>query len=104
MKEKTKSSGLQSLRGPAATALRDGLHYAVIIFVLLVAGVYGFVLYRVYTLANAKPSDAAVSAQVQASATPHIDATAAQQLQALQDNSVNVQTLFNQARSNPFQE
>lgn len=80
------------------------LRFAVIFFVLLLAGVYGFVLWRVQSLANVQPSDTDVSTQVKLSATPHIDQTTVQQMQNLQDNSVSVHTLFDQARSNPFQE
>lgn len=104
MKENTNRSALKPLQDTAGLLLHNLRRYAVLIFVLLVTGVYGFVLYRVYNLSSAQPDDAAVSAQVKASATPHIDSTVVRQLQALQDNSVNVQSLFNQARSNPFQE
>jgi len=78
--------------------------YTVLFFVLLLAIVYGFVLYRIATLSNAQPNDSDVAAQVKASAVPHIDPNVVKDIQALQDNSVNVQTLFNQARDKPFQE
>lgn len=78
--------------------------FAFVLFVLLLAAVYGFVLLRVQTLSNIQPSDSEVNTQVQASATPHVNPTTVQQMQTLQDNSVSVRTLFNQARSNPFQE
>lgn len=78
--------------------------YAVALFLLLLVAVYGFVLLRVLELRNVQPSDADVTAQVQASVTPHVDPTVVKQMQALQDNSVNVQALFDQARNNPFQE
>lgn len=87
-----------------AAAGRQLKRYAVPLFLLLVAGVYGFLAYRAVTLARAQPTDAAVTAQVKASAAPHINAAAAQQLQDLQDNSVTVRTLFDEARNNPFQE
>jgi hypothetical protein len=91
---------LSSLRLIAPKLLR----FTVVFFVLLLAGVYGFVLLRVQTLSNVQPSDADVSAQVKLSATPHINPTVIQQMQALQDNSVSIHALFDQARSNPFQE
>ena len=104
MKNDKNHSPLKSLQTVAADLLHGLRRYAVVVFVLLLAAAYGIVLFRAYTFANAQPDDAAVSAQVKASAAPHIDPTAIQQLQALQDNSVNVQSLFNQTRSNPFQE
>ena len=78
--------------------------YTVVFFLLLIASVYGFVLFRISVLSSTQPSDSEVSTQVQASPAPHIDPTAVQQIQNLQDNSVSVQTLFSQTRSNPFQE
>jgi hypothetical protein len=77
--------------------------YTVILFSLLLLAVYGFVLMRISSLINAEPSASAISAQAQTVAIPHINPNTVQQIQNLQSNSVNVQALFNQARTNPFQ-
>lgn len=77
--------------------------YIFVIFMVFILGLYGFLFLRISALSNAQPSPAAVSSQVQAAQIPHIDQSVVNQLQSLQDNSVNVQALFNQARSNPFQ-
>lgn len=75
--------------------------YAVLLFFLLLAGVYGFLIFRINSLSNATPTDSSPVSTVQ---VPHIDPTVVKQLQQLQDNSVSVKSLFDQARSNPFQE
>jgi hypothetical protein len=72
-------------------------------FLLLVAALYGFLLLRITTLSNAQPDTTEISTEI-SKLTPHIDEKAAAQLQGLEDNSVNVQTLFNDARNNPFGE
>jgi hypothetical protein len=77
--------------------------YSLAIFIVFVACLYGFLLLRIHTLNTAEPSQDSVTSQVQAAHIPHIDPQTIQQLQSLQDNSVNVQALFNQARNNPFQ-
>lgn len=77
--------------------------YSLIIFIVFVACLYGFILFRVNSLTNAEPLATDVSEQVKAAAVPHIDQAVVKKLQALQDNSVSVQSLFDQARSNPFQ-
>jgi hypothetical protein len=77
--------------------------YGLVIFIVFVASLYGFLMYRISTLGSTQPSADAVSSQVQAARIPHIDQSVVNQLQSLQNNSVNVQALFNQARSNPFQ-
>ena len=85
----------------AARRLR---RYNVLLFLAFVALLYGFILLRVNTLTNAEPSSDSVSSQVQAAHVPRIDPAIVKQLQSLQDNSVSVKSLFNQARNNPFQE
>jgi len=77
--------------------------YSLIIFIVFVASLYGFLVFRISTLSNAQPSQDAVSSQVKKAKVPHIDESVVKQLQSLEDNSVNVKTLFNQARNNPFQ-
>lgn len=76
--------------------------YSFLFFLLFLAAIYGFVLYRINTLAAAEPSDSATSQAI--SKTPRIDEKVVVQLENLKDNSVSVQTLFDEARSNPFQE
>jgi hypothetical protein len=78
--------------------------YRIFLFFLLLAAVYGFLFYRIGALNNAEPDPASLTAQNQTAQVPRIDPDVVKQLQQLQDNSVNVQTLFDQARSNPFQE
>ena len=77
--------------------------YSFTLFIVFVVCLYGFLLFRVNSLGNAQPMTADVNKQVNAAAIPHIDQAVVKQLQSLQDNSVNVQSLFDQARSNPFQ-
>lgn len=77
--------------------------YRVLGFVLVVAVLYGFVLMRINTLGSVEPMDDAVAEQVKAARVPHINETVVEQLESLEDNSVSVKTLFNEARSNPFQ-
>jgi hypothetical protein len=76
--------------------------YKVFIFFLLVASLYGYILWRINVFSNA-PADPAQEA-AQKSAQPHIDAATVEKIQSLQDNSVSVQSLFDSARQNPFNE
>jgi hypothetical protein len=83
--------------------LRQLNRYNVIFFLAFVAVLYGLVLLHINSLDNQQPSGQAVSSQVKAANVPHIDPTVVKQIQSLQDNSVSVQSLFDQARNNPFQ-
>ncbi len=78
--------------------------FVVLIFILIVAVLYGFLVFRVKTLANKEPSDDSVQDKLQTVQRPRIDTSTLNKIQQLQDNSVDVQALFKQARDNPFQE
>jgi hypothetical protein len=77
--------------------------YKVLIIIVLVVSIYGFLIWRIDSLNNVQPSSDAVTAQVNPLRTAHIDKQTISQLESLRDNSVNVQSLFDQARNNPFQ-
>jgi hypothetical protein len=72
-------------------------------FLVLVGLIYAILFFRINSLVNQQPSDTAVTSQVKAAKVPHIDEAVVEQLQSLQDNSVSVQSLIDEARSNPFQ-
>ena len=94
---------LRDLSDKITTALRVVKPYSLFIFLAFVLCIYGFVLLRTHELNNQQPSEDAVASHVKAARLPHIDQTVVQQLKTLHDNSVSVQSLFNQSRSNPFQ-
>lgn len=78
--------------------------YAVIWFLLLLTAVYGFVAMQILAANNAQPADDSVQSQIKSTASPHIDQKVVDKLLSLQDHSVNVKTLFEEARNNPFKE
>lgn len=83
--------------------LRQAIRYRKLYFLVLVALVYGFVIMRIMSLRSQEPNQTDVSSATTV-AQPHIDQATVNKIKQLQDNSVNVQALFNQARQNPFQE
>ncbi len=97
-----KKLDIQSLKIQAALVVQKARRFSVVGFLVLVAVLYGFVLLRISSLSNAQPSSDSVTSQVKAAQVPHIDQAVVKQLESLHDNSVNVQALFNEARSNPF--
>lgn len=84
--------------------LAKAKQYSAVIFCVFIGLIYIFVIYRVQVLNSSEPSAADVASQSKTAQVPHIDPRVLSQLQQLQDNSVNVQSLFNQARNNPFGE
>jgi len=83
--------------------LKQSSRYRITFFIVFVGVVYGFVIYQVYNLSSPPADPNAVTSDV-TNLTPHIDKAVAQRLQSLQDNSVNVRSLFDKARNNPFNE
>lgn len=100
----SKKLNLKALLDKALVKLSVLRQYSVVIFVVFVAGMYGFLLFRINTLNSTQPTADQVSVRVKAVQIPHIDEKVVQQLKSLQDNSVSVQALFNEARNNPFQQ
>lgn len=78
--------------------------YALVMFLILLLAVYGFLLWRIAYFSGLEPDQAEVSAQLKTAGVPKIDPAVVKKMQDLKDNSVNVQTLFDKARDNPFQE
>lgn len=88
----------------ATRALKALNQYAVLWFLLLLIATYGFVVFQINNARLAQPSQNEVDSQTKSVASPHIDQTVVDQILHLQDHSVNVKTLFDEARSNPFHE
>lgn len=82
---------------------RSLIRYRVVLFLIFVALVYGTVAFKIFTASELQPEDQHIETQV-SNLTPQINESVAQKLKNLEDNSVNVQTLFAEARKNPFNE
>ena len=92
-----------SLQASLTQAGRMLLKYRVLLFFVVLAGIYSLVVLRINTLSQAEPSASDVTLQTTAHSLK-VDPTVVQKIQQLQDNSVSVQALFQQARNNPFNE
>lgn len=93
---------LKAVTARLDTYIEQVRRFSVVGFIVLVAILYGFVLLRINTLSNAEPSQDSITSQVKAAKVPRIEPSVVKQLESLHDNSVNVRTLFNDTRSNPF--
>lgn len=66
--------------------------------------IYLLVVWHISSLATAEPSVDQTTTADASSVVPKVDSKAIQQIQSLEQNSVQVQALFNAARNNPFHE
>lgn len=97
-------SALKSFSPRLSAAFNLVRRYYPLLFFVLLAVIYGFILIRINTFSNVTPTDSDIAGQLQTNPAPHLDPTTVERLQQLQDNSVSVQALFDEARNNPFQE
>jgi hypothetical protein len=77
------------------------LRYRSIIFVIFVGIIYAYVLIEINSLSNVEPNPADISSS-ETVTIPKLDQSTLSKIESLQDNSVKVKTLFNQARVSPF--
>jgi hypothetical protein len=99
-----KNLSLSSLLPILLKLARQLQPYLNVILFVMFALVYALTIVKINSLSSAPVDQGVVADEVKASPTPRIDASAAEQLQTLKDNSVNVQTLFDDTRSSPFEE
>lgn len=79
--------------------------YAVFIFLITFLGIYIFLVQQIGKLINSEPSPQTVT---ETSTKPisrlKIDKNAVSQMEQLENQNIQVQTLFSEARQNPFAE
>ena len=80
--------------------LNVALRYRALLFFVALSIVYGYVITRINAFNNVAPSTADQTTAKQV----HVDPQVISKIKQLQDNSVSVQALFNDARNNPFSE
>ncbi|MDB5185057.1 MAG: hypothetical protein JWN38_865 [Candidatus Saccharibacteria bacterium] len=86
------------------TVLQQLSRYKALLFVVMIALVYGYILLTINSLSNRQPSSNQVSAQANPITTARVNENVIKQLKQLEDNNVSVKELFNEARNNPFVE
>lgn len=78
--------------------------YLVFIFAMLIFGVLGFFVFRINQYSNIEPSEDSVTEKLQTVQRPRIDQNIVDTIQKLKSQNIQVQSLFDQARDNPFDE
>lgn len=78
--------------------------YRGVIFLVILLAIYGILIIKVSVFNKQEPVDSDVNAKLQTVTRPHLDQDTIDKINDLQDNSVQVKSLFNSARKNPFKE
>ena len=72
------------------------------IFIIVVILTYGYIYLKIETANSISLNSTQIQAITNPLANTRINSQVVQQIQSLQNNSVNVQSLFQNARNNPF--
>lgn len=78
--------------------------YSVVLFIVLVFGLYGLLVFRIGSLSQVEPEETAVTEQLGRVKRLKIDQDSVDKIQQLEDQNIGVQSLFKTARDNPFQD
>lgn len=103
MKKNGNLSG-DALKNVARKFMAFANTYRMFLFFLIVSALYGFIVWRINVLVVATPTQTEVQTAQKENSTPRIKQSVVDKIMSLKDNSVRVQTLFEEARNNPFSE
>lgn len=78
--------------------------YAWFLFIVGILLLYSFLVARISMLSDPKPDEAAVTEQMNTVKRLKIDQSSINRIEELEDQNIGVQSLFEAARDNPFQD
>ena len=76
---------------------------SVAIFLVIIAFVFGFLIWRIGTLAGAEPTETAIDERLIGVVRPRIDPESIKKIEDLESQNIDIQSYFSD-RDNPFQE
>jgi predicted negative regulator of RcsB-dependent stress response len=79
------------------------VRYSVIIFVLSVVAIFGYMTLNIAHFANLDPSSAQLQEKTDSLTAVKLDQTSITKIKQLQDQNINIESLFDNGRANPFQ-
>jgi hypothetical protein len=97
------SLDIKDIPKKAADILKGLKKYMVFACVILVLAAYGFLVFRINGYVSHEPDNEVVSERLDNLRRPKIDQSTIDKIQQLQDTNIQVKSLFDQARDNPFQ-
>lgn len=93
---------LKSFKPALTGVVRSVRKFVAVLVFLLFMAIYGYTVIQINSLSNPDVDQSAVTSEIKALPTPRMDEAAAQKLESLEDNNVNVQSLFDKSRTDPF--
>lgn len=78
--------------------------YVVLIFIICFVLIYSFLVFKVGTISSTDPDEDIVAKQLKGTQKLRVDQDAIDKIEQLKDQNIAVQSLFETARDNPFQD
>lgn len=78
--------------------------HMIFVFIISVISIYGLLVFQINRLSSMEPSDEKINEELNTIKRPKIDQETISKIEQLEDQSVGVQSLFKEARDNPFQD
>jgi cell division protein FtsN len=73
-------------------------------FIIIVCLIFGFLIMKISVYSTQEPSQSSLDEKIKTVKLPKVDEEAVRNIQKLEDQNIEVQSLFNEARNNPFSE
>lgn len=99
-KQQSKTSLVEQLQPIRRFIVR----YKKFLFIIAVLSMVIFLVFRINQFSNTEPNQSAIDEQLKTVALPKFDQHVLDAIQKLQDQNIEVRSLFDQARQNPFSE
>ncbi len=78
--------------------------YKLEVFVIFVCIIFGFLIMKISVYSTQEPSSNSLDEKIKTVKLPKVDEEAVRNIQKLEDQNIEVKSLFNDARNNPFSE
>lgn len=98
------NTDLKNIPAALFTLLSKLSRYVAILFTLLVLALYGYLILHVSSLTQAEIDQTEVLERLQATRRTEVDQRAVDRILLLQDQNVQIESIFEEARENPFSE
>lgn len=95
---------LKSIRSQVQKLVKLEARHAAFIVIMVILAVYLVTVWRIGKLATAEPSLEEQTKADSAGKLLRVDEKAIKQIQELEHRNANIESLFNEARKNPFRE
>ncbi|MCA9332047.1 hypothetical protein KC968_03855 [Candidatus Saccharibacteria bacterium] len=93
-----------SITNKLTASLQTIQKFKFLIIFIVFSAMYGYILMQVAVINDKQPTQAEISAKTKTTPKTKIDEELIEKMNTLEDQNIQVKTIFNEARKNPFAE